>query len=284
MQRLIDRRLLLAGLATLPLVSRVTAQTPSATDPNPVVTTPTEDVPYVQTPLHVVRRMLQLAEVGPTDLLWDLGSGDGRIVIAAAKLGARATGFEIDPNLIAESVRAARLARVAARTRFLERDLFTLDFATPSVVTLYLLPEFNLKLRPRLLEQMRPGARVVSHEWDMDDWQADETLTYPSPEKPHGTNKVHRVFLWVIPAQISGRWQLSGARMTSSPMFDISQQYQRVTLTAANVEIAWAWLRGRTLRFGFRHRGARINVFEGEVSRDGREIVGREWFAKRVAT
>ena len=233
-----------------------------------------EEVPYVQTPMLLVRRMLQLAEVTPHDLIWDLGSGDGRIVIAAAKdFGARGVGYEIDPALIRESRERARKAGVSARTRFVEKDLFTLAFSEPSVVTLYLLPEFNLKLRPLLLAQMRPGSRVVSHEWDMGDWKPDETLLFPSPEKPHGTNKQHTVMLWVIPAQVAGRWQLQLLLPNSSSAdgaafnLTLEQRHQEVTATADRGRVLWAQLRGTTLSLAWADGAARW-LLRGEVKGD----------------
>ncbi len=220
------------------------------------VSPPTEEVPYVQTPMHVVHRMLQLAEIAKNDVLWDLGSGDGRIVVAAAKRGALATGFEIDPQLIAESKANAKRAGVAARTRFIERDIFTLDFSTPSVVTLYLLPEFNLKLRPTLLSQLKPGSRVVSHEWDMGDWLPDETLIYPSQAKPHGTQKTHKAFLWIVPTNIAGTWQIEFDRLNKSlEPFDISfeQRFQQVKAVSSRGSIQWAQLRGAELLVAWTH-------------------------------
>jgi Methyltransferase domain len=263
----------LAIVFALPFPSH--AQAPAST----AVATPTEEVPYVQTPSHVVHRMMQLAEVGAGDLLWDLGSGDGRIVIAAAKRGARAVGFEIDPRLIAESSVNAKRAGVAARTRFVEQDIFTLNFATPSVVSLYLLPEYNLKLRPLLLSQMKPGSRVVSHEWDMGDWSPDETLIYPSPAKPHGTKKEHRALLWVIPARIEGRWRVTTTKREPFSV-NIAQQFQKLTAQSSATAIAWMSLRGTTLRFALRD-GARLTEYEGRVASDLRTIVGRGWRADR---
>lgn len=256
------------------------ATSPAQNEPN-TAAGPTEEVPYVQTPMHVVQRMLQLADVERRDVVWDLGSGDGRIVIEAAKRGARAVGYEIDPTLIRESVRNARLARVADRTSFVERDLFTLDFKTPSVVTMYLLPEFNLKLRPRLLEQMRPGSRIVSHEWDMGDWRADETLIYPSPAKPHGTSKEHKVFLWIVPANVSGRWRVEMAGRAPF-VVEISQTYQQIEMKSDEAAIAWAALRGRSLRFALRN-GARATEFSGQLSADARTLSGVNWLARRVS-
>ena len=271
MNHLLHRRLLLTALASAPFAPRVSAQD---------VPAPTEEVPYVQTPPLVVRRMLQMAEVTAKDVLWDLGSGDGRIVIAAAtQFRARGVGYEIDPVLIRESRVLAQKAGVAARAKFMEKDLFALAFAEPSVVTLYLLPEFNMKLRPLLLAQMRPGSRVVSHEWDMGDWRPDETLLVPSPEKPHGTSREHKVMLWVIPASVAGKWRIESAFAPSENglAFEIEQRMQEVTATAANGKVLWAHLRGTALSMAWTDGTARWalrgevtgNLWRGEAQRIG---------------
>ncbi|MCX8099294.1 MAG: class I SAM-dependent methyltransferase [Casimicrobiaceae bacterium] len=231
-----------------------------------------EEVPFVPTPERVVRRMLQLAEVTERDVVWDLGSGDGRIVIAAARdFGARAVGYEIDRSLVELSRRNARRAGVAQRAVFIERDLFTLDFSAPSVVTLYLLPEANLQLRPRLLSQLRPGSRIVSHEWDMGDWPPDETLTIYNEEKPHGTTREHRVFLWVVPAQVAGRWAVRIERrgLPIAFVLDIEQRYQRLSVRADRGEVRWARLTGTRLDLAWRERadGGERLVLRGEIAK-----------------
>jgi len=156
------------------------------------------DVPYVTTPQSVVDAMLDVARIGPTDTLLDLGSGDGRIVITAARrFGIRATGIEIDPRL-AERARAnAAAAGVADKVRFVEQDLFATDLSAASVITMYLLPAVNLKLRPAL-QKLKPGTRVVSHDWDMGEWAADRTVTVDAPDKNTGLAKSSRVMLWTV--------------------------------------------------------------------------------------
>src|SRR5512145_1878457 len=135
---------------------------------------PALDVPYVPTPQPVVDAMLRLAKVKRGDVLYDLGSGDGRIVITAAKrYGVRGTGVDIDPQRIREANANARKAGVAGRVRFVNEDLFQIDFSDATVVTLYLLPRLNLQLRPRLINELRPGTRIVSHGFDMGDWKPD---------------------------------------------------------------------------------------------------------------
>jgi Methyltransferase domain len=270
------RRTLLALSATL-LPSLAQAQTSSPTEtgsPGTPPADPAEEVPYVQTPPLLVRRMLQLAEVTRRDVLWDLGSGDGRIVIAAAKdFGAQGVGYEIDPALVRESRERARKAGVIQRTQFVEKDLFALAFSRPSVVTLYLLPEFNMKLRPLLLAQMRPGSRVVSHEWDMGDWKADETLLFPSPEKPHGTSKQHTIMLWVIPAQVAGRWRVNATGDTNHVArgleLALDQHLQQISAAAPRGRVLWANLRGTRLSVAWSEGAARW-ALRGDV-------VGNQW-------
>jgi tRNA A58 N-methylase Trm61 len=135
------------------------------------------DVPYVPTPPDVVETMLKLGDVKKGDILFDLGCGDGRIVIMAAqKFGARGTGVDIDPERIKEAVSNARQAGVSDQVRFLEQNLFDADFHEATVVTLYLLPDVNMKLRPKLLKELKVGTRIVSHQFDMGDWKPDKKV------------------------------------------------------------------------------------------------------------
>jgi hypothetical protein len=157
------------------------------------------DVPYVPTPPVVVEEMLRLANVGPADFVIDLGSGDGRILIAAAgRFGARGIGVDLDPDRIEESVYGAQLAGVSERVVFQQQDLFKFDISRATVVTMYLLPSVNRKLRPRLLTELKPGTRIVSHDFDLEDWRPDQKSTVRK-----------NVFLWIVPAQVDGRWRTS---------------------------------------------------------------------------
>jgi hypothetical protein len=150
--------------------------------------------------------MLEAAKVGPRDYVIDLGSGDGRIVITAAvRFGASGLGVELIPDLVRQSRESAKRAGVEARTEFREQDLFETDLGKATVVTLYLLPEVNLQLRPRLLA-LNPGTRIVSHDWDMGDWKPDHTRTLAVPDKKVGLEKSSRVMLWIVPAHIEGEW------------------------------------------------------------------------------
>jgi SAM-dependent methyltransferase len=157
-----------------------------------------EDVPFIVTPDNVTLEMLKLANVGAKDYVIDLGSGDGRIVIVAAKrFGARGLGVEIVPDLVKKSRENAKQAGVADRAEFREQDLFETDLSKATVVTLYLLPEVNLQLRPRL-QKLKPGTRIVSHDWDMGDWKPDKTIEVDAPDKTIGREKKSRIHLWVV--------------------------------------------------------------------------------------
>lgn len=211
---------------------------------------PADEVPYVTTPDPVVEAMLSIAGVGEGDTLYDLGSGDGRIVIAAAKRhGTRAVGIEYDRELAAESRESAARAGVSDRVRFLEQDIFLTDFREATVVTMYLLPEVNLQLRPRILRELAPGTRVVSHDWDMGDWEPDDLRVIPMPEKKVFPVGKSTVFLWIVPARIAGSWRgtLSGPDGEEPVEIGIGQRYQRIEANAR--------LGGRTLAGDGRIRG-----------------------------
>ena len=170
------RRVLLAAALAAPFAPRAAAQPERR-----------PDVGYVPTPASVVRAMLDLAKVGPKDVVYDLGSGDGRIAIAAARRGARALGIDIDPARVDEARRNAARAKLEDRVRFVQGDLFELDLSPATVITLYLLPQLNLRLRPTL-QAMKPGTRIVSHGFDMGDWTPQRTLTV----------EFRPVYLWTV--------------------------------------------------------------------------------------
>ncbi|MBP8296897.1 MAG: class I SAM-dependent methyltransferase [Burkholderiales bacterium] len=208
-----------ASLRLAPLL--LCAAAAAAVPPAAAQALPDLDVPFVTTPDHVVDAMLALAGVTERDFVLDLGSGDGRIVITAAlKSGARGMGVEIDPALVRLSNENARKAGVADRARFAEQDLFATDLAQASVITMYLLPDVNLKLRPELLK-LRPGTRIVSHDWDMGDWQPDGKVVLDVPDKKLGLDKKSTLLLWKIPAAVEGGWS-SGKRLR----LNLRQRYQ----------------------------------------------------------
>lgn len=182
------------SVASLLMVGSAMAQKlPPLADvpPPPTLSAPerTPDVIYLPTPLEVVEAMLQLAKVSASDIIYDLGCGDGRIVIEAAKSrGARGVGIDIDPERIAEANANARAAGVVPRVQFRQDDLFQTDFREATVVTLYLLPSLNVKLRPRLQRELKPGTRIVSREFDMGDWKPDQVVKIGP----------RTIYLWIV--------------------------------------------------------------------------------------
>lgn len=183
------------------------------------------DVPYVPTPDLVVDRMLEMADVGPGDYVVDLGSGDGRIVIEAARRGAAGYGIDIDPERVSEARLNAKNSKVDNRVVFKRGDIFKEDFREASVVTMYLLPEVNRKLRPELLEQLAPGTRIVSHDYDLGDWEADRHETI----RDESLTGSHEVYYWVVPAQVDGEWS---TRINGIPVtFRIQQSFQELEVS-----------------------------------------------------
>ncbi len=232
-----------------------------------------DEVPFITSPDNVTLEMLQAAGVGPTDHLIDLGSGDGRLVIVAAKrFGATGLGVDIVPDLVDKSLRTAREVGVADKVAFKVQDLFETDLRPATVITLYLLPDFNLKLRPTLLA-LKPGTRVVSHDWDMGDWKPDQTTVVPVPDKKVGLEKSSKVHLWVVPARIEGLW--CGAGPLRDFSLRVKQHYQEVEATLTRGDrvreiqgrMAGAVLRTQATRHGsleLTQEGAQLRVSGGE--------------------
>jgi hypothetical protein len=214
-----------------------------------------DEIPYVTTPTGVVDAMLSIAGVGDKDYLFDLGSGDGRIVIAAAKqFHARAVGIEYDATLIAQSRESAAREGVSDRVEFLQQDIFASDFRNATVLTMYLLPEVNLDLRPRILFELRPGTRVVSHDWDMGDWEPDDRRVIPTSEKAAWPLTESTVYLWIVPARVAGYWRgtLVGPDGEEPVVIEFAQRFQKAS---ANV-----WLRRWTLAGSGRIRGNSVSL------------------------
>ncbi len=185
---------------------------------------PIDEVPFITSPDNVTLEMLNAAGVKRGDYVIDLGSGDGRIVILAAKrFEATGLGVEIDPRLVEKSKANARDAGVADKAEFREQDLFKTDLTPATVVTMYLLPEFNLQLRPSLLA-LKPGTRIVSHDWDMGDWKPDRTTVVPVPNKSVGVEKSSKIHLWTVPAAVDGLWCAAGLLRGAS--IALRQKYQ----------------------------------------------------------
>jgi hypothetical protein len=193
----------------------------------------TRDVPFVPTSDEVTVAMLKLAGVGPGDHVIDLGSGDGRIVITAARqFGASGLGVEIVPDLVAKSVENAKRAGVEAKVKFVEQDLFKANLADATVVTLYLMPDVNLKLRPSLLE-LKAGTRIVSHDWDMGDWKPDRTIAVEGWSAKRSVRRTSNLHLWVVPGDFDGLW--CGEGNATGTRIVLNQEYQRATATISNV-------------------------------------------------
>ncbi len=201
------------------------------------------EVPYVSTPDEVVAEMLRIANVGKDDVVYDLGCGDGRIVITAAKMyGCRGVGIDINPERIKESRENAIKARVSDKVQFIQMDLFEADIREASVVTLYLLSGVNIRLRPKLFRELSPGSRVVSHEFGMGKWEPDATSSvkaenYRDPylfnyweEEFAGYWRTHKVYLWIIPGNVNGTWKLKIQNIAGNEEFTLrfDQEFQRL--------------------------------------------------------
>jgi hypothetical protein len=250
-------------------------QTQTATKPfEPQSGQPGKDVVWVPTPQPLVEKMLDLAKVTPQDFVMDLGSGDGRTVITAAKRGARAQGIEYNPDMVALSQRNATAQGVSDRATFMKADLFETDFSKATVITMFLLPSINMQLRPKILN-MKPGTRVVSNAFDMEDWKPDEVATIPN------CTQWCRAMLWIVPAKVGGTWRLPQGELT------LTQNFQDVTGTlgtgSASAPIANGKLRGDQISFeaaGAQYTG-RVNgdAIEGTFTSGGRTS---PWQASRT--
>jgi hypothetical protein len=214
-----------------------TAQAP-AKPFEPTVGQAGKDVVWVPTPQALVEKMLDLAKVTPNDFLMDLGSGDGRTVIAAAKRGLRAEGIEYNPDMVGLAERNAKEEGVAGKATFRRADIFETDFSRASVVTLFLLPSLNMKLRPTILN-MRPGTRVVSNTFTMEDWTPDETATVGGDCTSWCT-----AHLWIVPAKVEGTWDVPGRGAMT-----LYQSFQMVSGSLGTNQIAQGRLRGDQITF-----------------------------------
>ncbi len=259
-------------------------------------------VPYVPTPQEVVDRMLETAKVGPGDYLIDLGSGDGRIVVTAAKkYGTRGFGVDLNPERIRESNENARAAGVTDKVAFYQRNLFETDLAQATVITMYLLPRVNVELRPKLLE-LAPGTRLVSHDFDMGDWKPDAQFTMDVKEKYGGAGGKSEVYFWVVPAKAAGAWQWQSTVAGKPQSYEIrmEQKYQSLTgsvfVGGRTATLRNLRLRGPDISFNFtiELNGAPVqHEFAGKVSGDaingsaslsGARLQSKQdWTARRAA-
>ena len=250
--------------------------------------------PYVPTPQVVVDQMLRMGKVGPKDFVVDLGSGDGVIVLTAAREHkARGFGVDIDPELVSRSNAEAKRLGIADRASFHVQDVFKADLSKASVITLYLLPSMMVNLRSKLFLEPRPGTRIVSHDYNFDEWQPDDTITLDVPEKEkiNGVPKA-TILLWIVPAKVAGRWQV---QVDGGEQYELSlrQQYQSLNGSAnaagRSLKIGAAGLRGEEIHFTLNDGSAR-RQFRGAVGADSMQGTvdlggGRtaRWTAKRAS-
>jgi SAM-dependent methyltransferase len=251
------------------------------------------DVPYVATPPAVVDAMLKLADVRARDYVIDLGSGDGRILIAAARqYGARGYGVEIDGGLVSAARAEAQRQGVGGRVEFREENLYITDFSRASVMTLYLYPKLLMDLRPRFIAELQPGSRIVSHDFDMDDWQPDARLTVPVPGKPYGPPR-SEVFLWIVPANAAGEWRWRSD--AGEVNLELAQAFQMLEGTGRigqeETRLEHGRMRGQEIRFilatranGQPARQEFSGRLEGDTITGTMSAGGREsaWTARRI--
>src|ERR1700704_1003731 len=253
------RRLLLTFvLAVVAAGASAQPQTPRPFEPQSGQ--PGKDVVWVPTPQPLVDKMLDLANVTAQDYVIDLGSGDGRTVISAAKRGATAQGIEYNPDMVALSQKNAAAQGVTSKATFAKADLFESDFSKATVITMFLLPDINLRLRPKILD-MKPGTRIVSNAFDMEEWQPDETGTTPN------CNQWCKAMLWIVPAKVQGTWRLPQGNLT------LTQSFQMLSGTLGSAPILNGRLRGDQMTFeagGTRYTG-RVNgdTIEGTLMSGG---------------
>jgi hypothetical protein len=254
----------------------VQAQQAQQTKPfQPEVGQPGKDVVWVPTPQALVDKMLDMAKVTAQDYVIDLGSGDGRTVITAAKRGARALGIEYNPDMVELSTANAAKEGLAGKAKFIKADLFETDFSQATVITMFLLPDINLKLRPIILE-MKPGTRVVSNSFTMGEWTADETATVDE-----GCTSWCTALFWIVPAKVDGKWQLGGGELA------LTQEFQMLSgtliLNGRSTPVSNAKMRGDQITFS---AGSTIytgsvkgNAMEGTARTNGSSVA---WSATRV--
>ena len=245
------------------------AQAQEGKDYQPAVGQEGKDVIWVPTPQALVDKMLDLAKLTPTDYLIDLGSGDGRTVITAAKRGAKALGIEYNPDMVELSKRSAAKERVSERATFIKADLFESDFSQAQVITMFLLSSINLKLRPKILN-LQPGTRVVSNTFDMGEWKPDESATIP------GCNSWCTAHLWIVPAKVAGIWTLPDGELT------LKQNFQMISGTLKSAK--------GTIPVEGRLNGVQMSFTAGSISYNGHvngDIIEgttgtMQWNAKRA--
>ncbi|MCK9513455.1 MAG: class I SAM-dependent methyltransferase [Pigmentiphaga sp.] len=244
------------------------------------------DVPYVQTPDSVVDAMLDLAAVQAGEYVIDLGAGDGRLLIEAARRGAQGFGVDIDPRLVELANRNASAAGVGERARFLVQDLFDTDLSRADVLTVYLLPAVNAKLLPTVLA-LKPGTRIVSHDYGFGDWQPDRKITVEAPNKPVNAIKTSDLLLFVVPVQAAGHWQGQDEAWTLELTQDFQFVQGHLTVGGERLPITEGRLNGRQLALRAGEGATAITLdatIEGDKLRGGAQRQGKtlEWRGHRL--
>jgi len=257
--RIVRRRAIVFRLLLITAIATLTALPARAQSKpfEPVVGQPGKDVVWVPTPQALVEKMLDMAKLTPQDFHMDLGSGDGRTVITAAKRGARSMGVEYNPDMVELAKRNAAAAGVSDKATFVKADLFETDYSKAQVITLFLLPSINLRLRPTILN-MAPGTRIVSNSFTMDDWEADDRFVIED-----GCVSWCTAMMWIVPAKVAGRWQIG------SEMLTLTQTFQKLSGTLGTTAIE-GQLRGNAIAFkaGTRSFSGAIagNVMTGTIA------------------
>ena len=271
---------LFSGLVCVSLMA-VAAHAQPAKEFKPEVGQQGKDVVWVPTSLALVNKMLDMAKATPSDFVIDLGSGDGRTVITAAKRGINALGIEYNPDMVELSKRAAAKDGVTERAAFMKADLFDTDFSKATVITMFLLPDINLKLRPKILG-LKPGTRIVSNTFTMGEWEADETGTAASDE---GSSYYRTALLWIVPAKVEGAWKWVNGAAQGEVIF--KQEFQKISgainAGGASTLVSGGKLRGDQISFsagGAQYTGT-VNghSIAGSVASGG---ASREWSATRM--
>ncbi len=269
MAYLTTRRNVFLALSLIFAIAGAIAQAQSSKEFEPEVGQAGKDVVWVPTPQALVDKMLDMAKLTPKDYIIDLGSGDGRTVITAAKRGSKALGIEYNPDMVELSKRAAAKEGVSDKASFMKADLFETDFSQAQVITMFLLPSINIKLRPKILD-MKPGTRIVSNSFDMEEWKPDETANV------EGCSNWCTAHLWIVPAKVNGTWKLPQGELT------IKQTFQMITGTLKNGNTSSpinGKLNGDQITFS-----AGNTQYTGRVAGNSMEISagGNKWNATRA--
>lgn len=276
------RKRILALLFTVTLATMALAATGAVSVQQqfqPTVGQPGKDVIWVPTPEELIVQMLDMAKVTSKDFVMDLGSGDGRIVIAAAKRGARATGIEYNPDMVELSKANALKEGVSDKASFMKADIFETDFSTATVITMYLLPDLNMRLRPKLLD-MKPGTRIVSHAFTMDDWEPDQTASVEG----------RTAYFWIVPAKIAGTWSVQTP--AGAAELTLTQTFQKISgtlrMNGRDFPLANAKLEGAQISFSAGATQSAVTEYSGTVSGNAMQgtcktgtATGTRWSAQR---